>query len=110
MHKLKKMGIVFAMDDFGTGYSSLSNLREMPIDELKIDKSFIEDLLKKDVDRTMVPAILSIAKLFKLKVVAEGVETKEQFEFLLDYGCDIFQGHYFNKALPKNKFLAYYTA
>jgi len=109
MNSLKKLGIVFAMDDFGTGYSSLSNLRRIPINELKIDKSFIKDLLEKDVDKTMVPAILSIAKLFKLKVVAEGVETKAQFDFLVDHGCDIFQGYYFNEALPKNKFLAYYT-
>ena len=110
MNRLKKLGIVFAMDDFGTGYSSLSNLRRIPIAELKIDKSFIKDLLDKDVDKTMVPAILSIAKLFKLKVVAEGVETKEQFDFLVDHGCDIFQGYYFNEALPKNTFLAYYTS
>ncbi len=64
---------------------------------------------------SVIPAVvwyilLSIDSYFGRKLVAEGVETKEQFEFLLDYGCDIFQGHYFNKALPKNKFLAYYTA
>ena len=109
MNNLKNLGISFSMDDFGTGYSSLSNLREIPIDELKIDRSFIAHLLEKDADQTMVPAILSIAKLFNIKVVAEGVETKEQFEFLVDNGCDIFQGYYFSEVLPKNKFVSHYT-
>jgi len=107
VNSLKKLGISFSMDDFGTGYSSLSNLKEIPIDELKIDKSFVAHLLEENADKTMVPAILSIAKLFNIKVVAEGVETKEQFDFLVEHGCDIFQGYYLKKPLSKNEFTSY---
>ncbi len=109
MNKIKILGICFSMDDFGTGYSSLSNLREIPIDELKIDKSFVTHLLEHDADQTMVPAILSIANLFELTVVAEGVENKKQFDFLVEQGCNIFQGFYFNQAIPKREFLSLYT-
>ena len=109
MNKIKALGIRFSMDDFGTGYSSLSHLREIPIDELKIDKSFVTHLMESNMDQTMVPAILSIAKLFKLTVVAEGVENKKQFDYLVSQGCNIFQGYYFNKALSKRDFLSSYT-
>jgi diguanylate cyclase (GGDEF)-like protein len=109
MDKIKKLGIRFSMDDFGTGYSSLSHLKEIPIDQIKIDKSFVSYLSETDLDQTMVPAILSIAKLFDLSVVAEGVETKEQFDFLVEQGCDIFQGYYFNKAISKTDFISLYT-
>ena len=108
MDKIKKLGIKFSMDDFGTGYSSLSHLKEIPIDQIKIDKSFVSYLSEEDLDHTMVPAILSIAKLFDLNVVAEGVETKEQFEFLIEQGCDVFQGYYFSKAVSKIDFLKRY--
>ncbi len=104
MNKLKNLGISFSMDDFGTGYSSLSSLREMPIDELKIDRSFVNRLGKYESDKLMVSTILSMAKIFNLKTVAEGVETEEQFDFLLKNGCDIFQGFYFSKALRKDNF------
>lgn len=109
MNRLKALGISFSMDDFGTGYSSLSNLHTMPIDELKIDKSFIGHLLEDDADKTMVPAIISLSKLLKIKVVAEGVETKAQFNFLVELECDIYQGYYFNKAVHKNEFLSLYN-
>lgn len=109
MKKIKSLGIRFSMDDFGTGYSSLSNLREIPIDELKIDKSFVSHLMESNMDETMVPAILSIARLFKLNVVAEGVENKKQFDYLVGQGCNIFQGYYFNKAISKKDFLSSYT-
>jgi len=109
MNKIKALGIRFSMDDFGTGYSSLSNLREIPIDELKIDKSFVSNLMETNMDQAMVPVILSIAKLFKLNVVAEGVETKKQFDYLASQGCTIFQGYYFNKAISKREFLSLYT-
>jgi len=110
MLRIKALGIHFSLDDFGTGFSSLSTLKEFPIDELKIDKSFISHLLENDADQSMVPAILSIAKLFNIKVVAEGVETKEQFEYLAEHGCDIFQGYYFNRALSQDDFFLYYNA
>jgi len=109
MDKIKSLGIQFSMDDFGTGYSSLSHLKEIPINQIKIDKSFVSHLSQTDLDHTMVPAILSIAKLFDLSVVAEGVETKEQFDFLVDQGCDVFQGYYFNKAVSKNDFISLYA-
>ncbi len=109
MNKIKSLGIQFSMDDFGTGYSSLSHLKEIPIDQIKIDKSFVSHLSQKDLDNTMVPAILSIAKLFDLSVVAEGVETKEQFDFLVEQGCDIFQGYYFSKAISKKDFMSLYS-
>jgi len=109
MNKLKRLGISFSMDDFGTGYSSLSSLREMPIDELKIDRSFVSYLGEHESDELMVTTILSMAKIFDLKTVAEGVETEEQFNFLLSNGCDIFQGFYFSKALVKDDFEYFYN-
>jgi len=108
MNKLKRLGISFSMDDFGTGYSSLSSLREMPIDELKVDHSFVSHLGERESDELMITTILSMAKIFDLKTVAEGVETEEQFKFLLKNGCDIFQGYYFSKALSKKDFNIFY--
>lgn len=109
MESLIKLGISFSMDDFGTGYSSLSSLRDMPIEELKIDKSFVSHLGEYESDELMITTILTMAKIFHLKTVAEGVETKEQFDFLLKNGCDIFQGYYFSRPLRKEQFKAYYA-
>ena len=109
MNRLIEIGISFSMDDFGTGYSSLSSLRDMPIDELKIDRSFVSHLGEYESDELMITTILSMAKIFNLKTVAEGVETKEQFDFLLKNGCDIFQGYYFSRPLGKEKFELYYN-
>lgn len=103
-----KLGIRFSMDDFGTGYSSLSYLQQMPIDELKIDRSFISELDQDEQDRKMVNIILSMAKTFGLKVVAEGVETEEQFLFLQQSDCDTVQGFLFSKPLSRDDFEAYY--
>ena len=108
MNRLIALGISFSMDDFGTGYSSLSSLRDMPIEELKVDKSFVSHLGEYESDELMITTILSMAKIFNLKTVAEGVETKEQFDFLLNNGCDIFQGFYFSKPLKKEQFETYY--
>ncbi len=110
MNQLKVLGISFSLDDFGTGYSSLSNLHTMPIDELKIDKSFIGHLLEENVEKTMIPAIISLSKLLNIKVVAEGVETKIQFDFLVEMECDIYQGFYFNEAVDKDVFLTRYNS
>lgn len=104
MNKAKLCGIRFSMDDFGTGYSSLSYLRQIPIDELKIDKSFIGELDNPNKDTNMVKTILNIAKNLGLNVVAEGVETQMQEKFLIDEECDILQGYYFSKPLSKDKF------
>ncbi len=104
MKRLKKIGITFSIDDFGTGYSSLSYLQELPIDEVKIDKSFIAEMHESSNSENMISTIISIAKNFNLQIVAEGVETEEQFITLKKYECDIFQGFYFDEALPQHSF------
>ncbi|GAO37010.1 hypothetical protein SCT_2425 [Sulfuricella sp. T08] len=108
MNRLKESGIRFSMDDFGTGYSSLSYLNRLPLDEIKIDRAFVGALDQKEGDRVMVVTILNMANILKLKIVAEGVETAEQLDFLLRYDCHIFQGYYYSKPLPKEQFDAYY--
>ena len=110
INELKNLGIRFSMDDFGTGYSSLSYLRQIPIDELKIDKSFISEVGVSEDDRTMVKTILNIAKNLNLDIVAEGVETIEQKEFLLEEKCDILQGYYFSHPLSIEDFEEYYSS
>ena len=115
INQLNKLGIRCSMDDFGTGYSSLSYLRELPIDEVKIDRSFISKLDESsqtfDInDREMITSILKMIKIFKLKIVSEGVETLQQFEYLTDNNCDYFQGYYFSKPLSKSDFEDYYMA
>jgi len=104
IRRIKELDIRFSMDDFGTGYSSLSYLREMPIDELKIDRSFVSRLGETDSDEKMITTIFTLAKIFDLKVVAEGVETGEQFRFLLEHDCHIFQGYYFAKPMNRSDF------
>lgn len=108
MNKIKELGIRFSMDDFGTGYSSLSYLRQLPIDELKIDKSFISELNESSYndDKCIVKTILNIAKNLNLTIVAEGVEKSIQEKFLKENKCDILQGYYFSKPISKNNFEA----
>jgi diguanylate cyclase (GGDEF)-like protein/PAS domain S-box-containing protein len=96
-NRLKDMGVMIAIDDFGTGYSSLEYLRQLPIDYLKIDKSFVFDLDKENSSRVIIETIISMAKHLNLQTVAEGVETEEQFEILKTIGCDYFQGYLFGK-------------
>jgi EAL domain-containing protein (putative c-di-GMP-specific phosphodiesterase class I) len=104
MKRLKELGIFFSIDDFGTGYSSLSYLRELPIDEVKIDKSFITNMDESSHCENMISTIITIAKNFNLKVVAEGIETVEQLDFLMKQNCDACQGFYFDEALPQRTF------
>ena len=104
MNRLKELGIFFSIDDFGTGYSSLSYLRELPIDEVKIDRSFIAHLDKSKKSESMISTIITIAKNFDLNVVAEGIETAEQFDFLMQQECDSCQGFFFDKAIPRHRF------
>ncbi len=107
MNILKELGISFSMDDFGTGYSSLSYLRQLPIDELKIDKSFISELDTTDDGKSMVKMILNIAKNLNLTIVAEGVEEISQENFLKENECDILQGYYYSKPVSKDDFEKY---
>jgi len=108
MNKIKESGIRFSMDDFGTGYSSLSYLRQVPIDELKIDKSFIFELNNTQDDKKMVKTILDIAKNLDISIVAEGVETNLQKDFLINNSCDILQGYLFSKPVNKKEFERYF--
>ena len=108
MKRLSHLNINFSMDDFGTGYSSLSYLKAMPVSELKIDQSFIANLGKESSDQAMIVTILNMAKIFNLKVVAEGVETEEQHSFLHQNNCHIFQGYYFSKPLIYDDFENFY--
>jgi EAL domain-containing protein (putative c-di-GMP-specific phosphodiesterase class I) len=100
LRKLKKLGFYISMDDFGTGYSSLSYLKQLPIDKLKIDKSFIDDVPQDEEDIIMVKTIISLAKNLNLEIIAEGVESIEQKEFLLENGCNEIQGYLYSKPLP----------
>lgn len=100
MQKLKKLGIKFSMDDFGTGYSSLSYLSRLPIDQLKIDQSFVRDITTDPHDAAIVQTIISMAHSLEMEVIAEGVETQEQREFLESRGCLFYQGYFYAKPLP----------
>lgn len=100
MKRLGDLGIQFSIDDFGTGYSSLSYLRQLPIANLKVDRSFIMNLPGNTDDASITEAIISMAHSLKQRVIAEGVETVEQLEFLRAHGCDAVQGYYFSKPLP----------
>jgi diguanylate cyclase (GGDEF)-like protein/PAS domain S-box-containing protein len=106
LHELRRMGIRIAIDDFGTGYSSLSYLRSFPIDTLKIDKSFIQDVCIDPQDAAIVQAIVTVGHALDLTVVAEGVETPEQLEYLNQLHCDILQGFLFSKSLSTEDFEA----
>jgi EAL domain-containing protein (putative c-di-GMP-specific phosphodiesterase class I) len=101
---LGDMGIRIAIDDFGTGHSSLAYLKRFPIDTLKIDRSFISDLTRSTEDKTITAAIITMGKSLDLTVVAEGVETAEQLDFLRAHGCEEFQGYFAHRPIPADEF------
>lgn len=99
----RKLGVGFALDDFGTGYSSLSYLSSLPVDALKIDQSFVRDMLEDKGDMAIVQGIIALAKAFDRQTVAEGIETEEHFKVLLDMGCEIGQGYSIARPMPANE-------
>ena len=106
MTRLRKLGISFAIDDFGTGYSSLNYLHRLPVDELKIDQSFVRNISSASNNAVIVDAIIMMAQLLNLKIVAEGIESKPELDYLLERGCDYFQGYYFARPVPFDLFEA----
>jgi diguanylate cyclase (GGDEF)-like protein len=106
LEAISRMGVLVSVDDFGTGYSSMSYLRRFPIDKLKIDRCFVEEMTRRPEDASIVRAIISLAHSLHLKVIAEGVETSEQLALLTELGCDQYQGFHFSPALLPERFAA----
>jgi diguanylate cyclase (GGDEF)-like protein len=110
LHRIKAMGVELAVDDFGTGYSSLSYLKQMPVDRLKIDQSFVRDIPDDADDCAIVRAILAMAANLKLEVIAEGVESERQLEFLRAEGCQEIQGYFVSRPVSADSFAAHFSA
>ena len=109
LKQLKQAGCLISLDDFGTGYSSLSYLRRFPVDVLKLDKSFIDEVHVDLGDEALVKSIIQMSRVLGIKVVAEGVEEREQLAVLSEAGCDYIQGYYFSKPLPANDVVPFLT-
>jgi len=105
MQRLKRCGIGFSLDDFGTGYSSLSYLKRLPIDQLKIDQSFVRDVLTDANDAAIARTVIALGQTLGCAVIAEGVETLAQRDFLAEHGCHAYQGYYFAKPEPVDAFV-----
>jgi EAL domain-containing protein (putative c-di-GMP-specific phosphodiesterase class I) len=109
MRDLKKLGARLSIDDFGTGYSSLSYLRQMPLDELKIDQVFVRNILDIESDRQITKSVIDLSHTFGFEAVAEGVESRAVMDLLIgEYGCDILQGYYFSKPIPIQELIAWW--
>ncbi len=104
MHALQELGVSIELDDFGTGYSCLQYLKQMPLKQLKIDRSFVRDITTDKSDQSIVKTIIAMAEGFNIDVIAEGVETESQYLQLVEYGCKHFQGYYFGKPMAVDAF------
>ena len=104
MNELKMLGIRFSVDDFGTGYSSLSYLHQLPIDELKIDQTFVRNISTSSENEVIVDTIIVMAQQLNLKIVAEGIESLDELQYLKLRQCDYFQGYYFARPVPFDQF------
>ncbi|MCY1173610.1 putative signaling protein [compost metagenome] len=107
LNSLRRAGAQIAIDDFGTGYSSLSYLNRLPLDKIKIDRSFVQDLQQNDDDATIVRAIIQLGKSLGMQVIAEGVETAEQEAYIIAQGCHEGQGYHYSKPLPARELTAF---
>ena len=107
MNELKSLGFTLALDDFGTGYSSLTYIHQLPFDILKIDRSFVSNIPNDKSSKTISKTILGFANEMKMKVVAEGVETDEQLDFLWRYNCDYCQGYNISRPLPIDDLISF---
>ena len=110
MRGLGRLNVQFSIDDFGTGYSNFGYLKILPITSVKIDRSFVSDIATNGNSATIAKAVLAMARSLGLKVIAEGVETREQLMFLRDHGCDAAQGYYFSRPVPLEKFVQLATS
>jgi EAL domain-containing protein (putative c-di-GMP-specific phosphodiesterase class I) len=107
MTQLRLLGVGFSLDDFGTGYSSLNYLKRLPLDQLKIDQSFVRDVLTDGQGAAIATTVIQLGKSMGFAVIAEGVETQGQRDFLIDKDCHVFQGYYFSKPLSLARFVAF---
>jgi len=107
LKEMKEHGFEIIVDDFGTGYSSINYLKNFPIDILKIDKSFVDEIVTGKEEAKTIKAVLMVANVFDLITVAEGIETKIQEDFLINLGVDLGQGYYFSKPKPKDEIIEF---
>jgi EAL domain-containing protein (putative c-di-GMP-specific phosphodiesterase class I) len=104
MNQIRELGIRFSVDDFGTGYSSLNYLHRLPIDELKIDQSFVRNISSASDNAVIVDTIIAMAQQLELRIVAEGIESQTEIEYLRSRQCDYFQGYFFSRPQPFEQF------